>query len=163
MSAQSYDATVGLRMGTDWGISGQLRVAKKVTIEGILQSSLFREEVLLTAIAEKHNPVLTRRFNVYYGAGLHKGWINSDNLEIPVGDPAGITMIVGIEMTLFKMNISYDFKPAINLVGGQRKFYTQSGITFRYVVAKKNQLFKKKKKRKKRNNKGKKKFLFFNA
>ncbi len=149
--SQSYDLTAGMRMGTDWGLSTQIRVAKKVTIEGILQSSLQREEILLTALVEQHNPLITRRLNVYYGIGLHKGWINSDP-EINLENPAGVTMIAGLEFTIAKLNLSYDIKPAVNIAGGERRFYTQSGISMRYVIAKKNSIFKvdKKKQRERR-------------
>jgi len=152
--AQSYDLTAGMRLGTDWGLSGQFRVAKKLTVEGILQSSLQREEILLTALVEQHNPLLTRRFNIYYGAGIHKGWINKDP-EVELKDPVGVTMIAGIEITLAKLNISYDIKPAVNISGGEHRFYTQSGISLRYVIAKKNSLFKvdKKKQRERRKRK----------
>ncbi len=152
--SQSYDLTAGMRMGTDWSLTGQFRIAKKLTIEGILQSSLQREEILFTALLEQHNPLLTRRLNVYYGAGVHKGWINNDP-EVELSDPAGVTMIAGIELTMAKLNISYDIKPAVNITGGEHRFYTQSGISLRYVIAKKNSLFKvdKKKQRKKRKKK----------
>jgi hypothetical protein len=154
VNAQSYDLTAGMRMGTDWGLSTQFRVAKKVTIEGILQSSLQREEVLLTALVEQHNPLLTRRMNFYYGIGFHKGWINSDP-ELSLKDPAGVTMIAGLEFTIAKLNLSYDIKPAVNITGGEHRFYTQSGISMRYVIAKKNSIFKvnKKKQRERRKRK----------
>ncbi len=152
--SQSYDFTAGMRMGTDWGLTGQFRIAKKLTIEGILQSSLQREEILFTALLEQHNPVLTRRLNFYYGAGFHKGWINSDP-ELEYTNPAGVTMIAGLELTLARLNISYDIKPAVNITGGEHRFYSQSGISMRYVIAKKNSIFKvdKKKQREKRKRK----------
>ena len=152
--AQSYDLSAGMRLGTDWGASARLRVAKKTTVETILQSSFKRNETMLTVMALKHNPVLTRRFNVFVGGGLHKGW-QTDQTETETYDnPFGISLVGGIEFTLARVNLSYDIKPAINLSGGAQNVYLQSGISIRYVMVKKNDLWgspakKRKKKRQK--------------
>ncbi|HMN90901.1 MAG TPA: hypothetical protein PKD70_01230 [Saprospiraceae bacterium] len=136
-SAQSYNTALGMRLGTDWGVTLQQRIANRTTLEVLLQSSLQREEVLLTVMGEQHLPVISRRFNIYYGGGLHKGWINeTDRNDEPYANPFGVTFIGGIEMSLARLNISYDFKPAINITGGQHNFYTQTGISLRYIIDK---------------------------
>lgn len=145
--SQSYDMTGGIRLGTDWGITSQVRLAKKTTAELILQSSLQREEVILTALAEQHSPLISRRFNFYAGGGLHKGWNSATDEVTPIKDPFGVTLIAGAEFTLLRLNISWDFKPAINLVGGEKKVYTQTGVSLRYVIFKKNHFEKARKKR----------------
>ncbi len=139
--SQSYFSAAGIRLGTDWGLTVQQRIARKTTIEGILQSSLFREEGMLTVMVEQHSPLISRRFNVYGGGGLHTGWRTvkpaggAEDTD-PKG-PFGITLIGGAEMTIGRLNLSYDFKPAINITGGEQTFYTQSGISARYVIVKK--------------------------
>jgi hypothetical protein len=139
IGAQSYNTAAGLRLGTDWGLTIQQRVAKKTTIEALLQSSLQREEVLATLMGEQHFPILTRRLNIYYGGGLHKGWINeSDDQNVAYKDPFGLTFIGGLEFSLGRINVSYDFKPAINLSGGEQKFYTQTGVSVRYILIKRD-------------------------
>ena len=145
--SQSYDLTGGIRLGTDWGITSQVRLAKKTTAELIVQSSLQREEVTITALAEQHSPLISRRFNFYAGGGLHKGWNSATNEITPIKDPFGLTLIAGAEFTLLRLNISWDFKPAINLVGGEKKIYTQTGVSLRYVIFKKNHFEKARKKR----------------
>ncbi|MBK7873400.1 MAG: hypothetical protein IPJ74_23415 [Saprospiraceae bacterium] len=131
LSAQSYDTALGMRLGTDWGMTIKQRVAKKTTIEALLQSSLQREEVLVTLMGEQHFPVLSRRLNIYYGGGLHKGWINESDADlVPYKDPFGVTFIGGIEMSLGRLNISYDFKPAINISGGQEIFIPKPAFPF---------------------------------
>ena len=132
------------------GVTGKYRFAKKATVEAILQSaaSKSRDEVIITVLAEKHNPLISKRFNFYTGAGLHKGWNNTINEATTYKDPFGITAIAGIEFNLGRTNISWDFKPAFNLVGGERKMYTQSGISLRYVFEKRP-IFNRKKKKKK--------------
>jgi len=157
-SAQTYFTAGGLRLGTDWGLTIQQRVAKKTTVETILQSSLFREEVMITILGEQHGPLLSRRFNVYGGAGLHKGWstarrVNGEDQPEYKG-PFGITLIGGAEMTIGRLNLSYDFKPAINISGGEQTFYAQSGISARYVIVKKPAWEKNKKGKKKKKKSG---------
>lgn len=133
--AQSYVMAGGLRMGTDWGLTYQQRVLETVTIEAILQSSFQREEVMVTALFEKHYPVAVKGLNLYLGAGPHKGWNsqprNENNEEIK--DPLGLSLVGGAELTLGRIAVSYDIKPAINVRGGDRAVYMQSGLSARYV------------------------------
>lgn len=154
--SQLYTTAVGLRMGTDWGFTLQQRVLDKTTVEGIVQSSLQREEILVTGMVQQHYPIVAKFMNVYVGGGLHKGWNTSDKVntepDAPVrtDNPFGVSAVIGAEVTLGRLNFSYDFKPAINVKGGEKNFYTQSGVSIRYVIVK-NKVFKTlKKKRKKR-------------
>jgi hypothetical protein len=157
--SQQYMTAGGLRLGTDWGLTVQQRIAKNATIEGILQSSLQREEFMLTALYERHYPLVFRGINLYVGGGLHKGWIDEPlNLEFPdaeqAKDPFGITLVGGAELTLGRFNFSYDFKPAINLSGGEKTFYSQTGVSIRYVFLK-NKVYKDLQKEKRRKNRKK--------
>ncbi len=138
VSAQSYNTAFGMRLGTDWGLTVKQRVSKLTTLEAIVQSSLQREEAMVTLLAEQHFPMITRRLNVYAGAGLHKGWIDGgdDETGAEYDDPFGLSLIGGAEMSLGRFNISYDFKPAINLTGGEKTFYTQTAVSLRYVIVK---------------------------
>lgn len=150
--AQSYNTALGLRLGTEWGATIQQRIAKKITVEGILQSSIQRNEATLTALLEQHNPIITKRFNVYYGAGIHKGWVTGADRTYE--NPFGITGIIGGEFTIARFNISYDFKPSFNLSGGEKKLYSHTGVSVRYVIIKKQNDFFNKNKKKKKKNKG---------
>ncbi|MFQ5447948.1 MAG: hypothetical protein ACE5FF_13550, partial [Saprospiraceae bacterium] len=100
--SQAYMTAGGLRLGTDWGLTVQQRLAKSLTGEFIVQSSLQREEVMLTALVEKHYPLVFRGLNLYAGAGLHKGWLsNTASPEFPAahfGDPFGLTLTGGAEL-----------------------------------------------------------------
>ena len=157
--SQSYVTAAGLRLGTDWGLSLQQRVAEKTTIEAIFQSSLQREEVLITALAERHYPLLYKGLNLYFGAGPHKGWINEPAGEGSTSeykDPFGITLIGGAELSLGRINLSYDFKPAMNIRGGEESVYIQSGLSVRYVLISNRDLkkYQKKQRRKERKESG---------
>lgn len=145
LSAQSYDAAFGLRLGTEIGATGKLRlplIDENFTLEALVQSSLVREEGMFTLMGAQHFPLITRRVNVYAGGGLHAGWINN-NPDTPENfeNPLGITGIIGGELNLGRLNISYDFKPAINLRGGEQTFYTQTGVSLRYVIAKRHDIW----------------------
>lgn len=157
--SQSYLTSAGLRFGTDWGLTVQQRIAENFTVEGILQSSLQRNEVLLTGMIERHYPVVHKGLNFYVGGGVHKGWINeAPTPDHPDGfdDPLGLTFVGGAELTLGRLNISYDFKPAFNLHGGERTFYTQSGLSVRYVLISNRDIkkYQKKQRKKKRQKEG---------
>jgi hypothetical protein len=158
--SQLYTTALGLRMGTDWGFTVQQRVLDKVTIEGIVQSSLQREEMLITGLVQRHYPLITKGLNIYMGAGMHKGWNTStppvNQVDVPekTENPFGVSLVAGAEITLGRFNLSYDFKPAFNLQGGEKSFYTQSGVSLRYVVVK-NKVFKKWKKNRKKKKKAK--------
>lgn len=151
LKAQSYDLSAGLRLGTDWGASVQLRmpyVQKNFVVEGILQSSFAREEGLFTLLGKQHRPILTRRLNLFYGAGPHFGWsdeVNDNNQAIK--SPFGLTGVIGLEMTIGKINLAYDYKPAFNISGGSKTVYSQSGISVRYVISKRGDIFDRKKER----------------
>lgn len=136
LAGQSYNTAGGIRLGTDWGLTLQQRVGKHATVEGIIQKGFWREEATVTLLGEYHFPLIFRRFNFYTGGGLHKGWTTSS--EQLYDDPFGITLIGGVEATVGRLNISWDFKPAINLEGGERKVYAQSGVSLRYVFWKRD-------------------------
>lgn len=163
--SQSYMTAGGLRLGTDWGLTVNQRVLPRMTVEGIVQSSLQREEVIVTGLVKKHYPLAFRGLNFYIGGGVHKGWstANSGNdlVLLENKDPFGITGVAGLELSLFKhLNLSYDFKPAINVVGGENKIYPQTGLSIRYVFLDDKKYQKKLKKRKKDARKEKRKDWF---
>jgi len=91
---------------------------------------------------------------------VHKGWNTTENnpseIDTPTitANPFGVTLVGGAEATIGRFNISYDFKPAINISGGEKSFYTQSGVSLRYVLVK-NKVWRKMKKNKKKKQKAK--------
>lgn len=150
LHSQAYMTAGGLRLGTDWGLTLQQRLAKRLTGEVILQSSFVRDEAMLSLLLERHVPLLVRHFNVYGGVGLHYGW--GFDQPATYRNPAGVSFVGGVELTLGKINLSYDLKPAINAVGGDRFLYAQTALSVRYVllddkVYRERQRVKKKRKR----------------
>ncbi|MBB4077779.1 hypothetical protein GGR28_000380 [Lewinella aquimaris] len=152
LGSQSYDAALGIRVGTEWGATAQLRlpqIHKNFVLETILLSSIGKDEGTLTVLGKQHQPLLSRRLNLFYGAGVHAGWNNEIDTETgqTFNGPKGLTGIVGLEATVGKVNLSYDFKPALNVSGGESVLYTQTAVSIRYVIAKRNGVWNKDKER----------------
>jgi hypothetical protein len=142
-SAQSYDIGLGMRLGTEWGVTGQLRlpfVHKNFVLEGIALSAFQTEEGSITLLGKQHQPILSRRLNLFYGGGVHAGWSNEIDGETgqTFNGPVGVTGIVGLEITLNRINLSYDYKPAVNLSGGASVVDLQTAVSVRYVLANRN-------------------------
>lgn len=133
---QGYDTAFGLRLGTEWGATFKHRLAKRTTGEFLIQYNNPRKETTLTLLGEQHFPILVRNFNIYGGGGIHKGFVDADGGEAPYKDPLGLTLIGGAELSLARINISWDIKPSINVVGGERTIYTHTGVSVRYIIDK---------------------------
>ena len=154
---QSYRTAAGIRLGTGAGpaITVQQKIAKYSTIEGIFQPN-FRDNVSsLDLIYERHYKILIKRVNIYMGAGLHKDWRPTDHeLELKQKADLGFVGIIGGEVTFKKLNVSWDYKPSINMIGGDTHLAHQSAISLRVILVKQkkkeiNWKFWKKKKSKK--------------
>lgn len=161
VNAQRYGTALGLRLGNSdinrtVGLSLQQRVMERVTIEGILQTD-FSRNTTLSVLAQKHHPIISKRFNYYYGGGLSFG-----NEESFVKNPAtkeiihtygnattGVDLIAGVEMTLANAVISLDYKPNINLVGREEFYRGQVGLSVRTVLVKSKEQKKKQRQRQK--------------
>lgn len=128
VGAQGYITAAGVRVGTQFGLTLQQRIADKMTIEGIVHSN-FRNQTNLTVLIERHHSIIFKKLNYYAGAGIHKGWISDETKK----DPLGVTGLLGLEMTISRVNISVDIKPTLNIVGGMKFFDLQPAVSMRYV------------------------------
>ncbi len=158
IQAQTYNTAVGLRMGSGIGLSVQQRIANKTTIEGIVNNRFKQDLVTVTLLGEQHFPILFKRFNVYTGMGVHKGWYTGQaNDGIAYDDPFGVSFIAGGEISIGRFNVSYDYKPAFNITGGEKAFAGESSLSVRYIINKRPTKFQKWKNKRKKNKKKKKK------
>ncbi len=133
VNAQRYRTAAGVRLGSSFGISVQQKILKQSTIEGIFQAPLrANDDTKFTILYEEHKKLIGKRLNFYYGAGFHKGWAASSDDP----DPAGVSLIAGVEMSLDRLNLSMDYKPAFNAISGVRFFESQSALTLRYIIVK---------------------------
>ena len=146
--AQSYGTSLGLRFGNQQdfrtvGLSAKHRIEKGWTLEGIVQSD-FNYNTTFHALIERHERLISKRFNYYYGTGISLGQ-EAGTLKDPStkeiistygNKTLGLDLIFGIELTLLKANISIDYKPNINLIGRNPWYAGQVGISARSVLVK---------------------------
>jgi len=165
VKAQRYGTTLGIRMGNNqisrtFGITAQQRIAEHASLEAILQSD-FNLNSTFSILAKKHHPIISKRFNYYYGAGLSLGKEesfvkNESNQTISRtygNSTTGVDLIGGIEMTLLNTVISLDYKPNINLAGRSEFYRGQVGVSARLVLVKSKEQKKKQRQRQKARNK----------
>lgn len=134
LTAQGYNTAFGVRLGNEFGMTVQQRIAKRATIEGLLQYDRRQEESSASVLFQQHMPLLLRSINVYTGIGPNYRW--SDSPEATLDANWGLGLVAGFEMSIGRMNLSWDYKPVIHLAGGNSSFQGQSAISVRYIVAK---------------------------
>ncbi|OOG73728.1 hypothetical protein [Algoriphagus sp. A40] len=165
--AQRYGTALGLRFGNSEfnrtvGLTLQQRLVERVTLEGILQSD-FSRNTTFSLLAKSHSPIISKRFNYYYGAGVAFG-----NEESFVKNPGtkeiihtygnstfGVDMIAGVELTVANAVISLDYKPNINISGREEFYRGQVGISARTVLVKSKEQKQRQKQRQKAKNSNK--------
>ncbi|SFT52962.1 hypothetical protein SAMN04489724_1170 [Algoriphagus locisalis] len=166
--AQRYGTAVGLRFGNNnqyrtVGLTAQQRITKRLSIEGIIQSD-FKLNTTLSVLMEKHHPIISKRFNYYYGAGPSIGVEESfvkdpESMQVlhTYGNgTVGLDLLGGLELTVLNTVISVDYKPNINLVGREEFYRGQMGISARMVLVKSKEQKKKQRQRQRAKNKSQK-------
>lgn len=144
-TAQKYNSAMGVRMGTEIGATLTPRIAKKVTIEGIMQYSKRYHSSRASLLLRQHQGVLGKRFNIYLGAGPGWAWYHKTDPDLVDEQSLNAVAVFGVECTLGRLNISWDYKPVYS-VSGPRIFYSETALSLRYVILKRKwQPFKKKK------------------
>ena len=125
---QSYFTSAGVRVGNGFGVTVKQRMLKKVTVEGIINSN--GDFTNLIGLVEFHQPVLTRYFNLYGGAGIHSSFPNSSNES----GGFGLDFIVGLECNISKLNLSLDYLPQINFAGAGNFIQGGTALSIRYII-----------------------------
>jgi hypothetical protein len=135
--SQSYTTAAGLRLGSEIGITLQQKIINNYTLEAMVQQGFFNRQTTITALVEQHHKLFDKGLNFYVGAGPHLGFYKTGNIFKSTSETntaVGATIIVGIELKLSRVLLSFDYKPVINLAGGQRFFESQTGLSVRYVL-----------------------------
>lgn len=157
--AQRYGTAAGLRLGSNdfsrtIGLTAQQRILSNITVEGIVQSD-FSRNTTLHLLLEKHRPIISKRFNYYYGLGYSLGWEES-NIKNPItkeitttygNNTNGIDLIGGIEMTILNTTVSLDYKPNFNMSGREEFYRGQVGVSVRTVLVKSKEQDKRRRKK----------------
>jgi hypothetical protein len=120
---QDYQKAIGLRGGLSNGITAKMFLGEKSAVEGILSTRWSGFNI--TALYEIHraNAFDVERLNWYYGVGGHIGFWNGTYTTWGTSGTSytviGVDGILGIEYNFLEIpiNISLDWKPALNLIG----------------------------------------------
>lgn len=137
---QTYFTTGGLRLGTDYGLTLKQFVFKKTTVEMILSTEDNAKTNLgLTFLVDKHQPLLTRNFNLFYGAGLSWNWFYENQEASIQHRKLGVPVQVGLEFTIGKINLSWDYTPILYISTKSNAFDTLKGLSVRYVFINKKE------------------------
>lgn len=135
---QSYKTALGMRINGGLGITAKHMLNDKAAIEGILYTRW--GGLNLTGIYAVHYPVFKEPgFRFYIGGGSHLGFFDGnknpwwdDNDQHAVW---GLDGQIGLEYTFdeIPLNLSLDWKPAINILGSDDFWYGDAGISVRYT------------------------------
>ena len=138
-----YTTSVGVRLSPFYGLSIKHFFRKTDAIEGILHSSW--GAVKVTALYEKHLPAFDEPgLRFFFGGGAHFGFGGSRYYSRWHSDYVGgsrsllgVDGILGLEYTVqdreFPVNISLDWKPAIDFSHDAMFRGAEVGLTARYI------------------------------
>ncbi len=132
--AQGYNTAGGLRVGAGAGLSLVQRVGPKQSVEFIGQNRFGTDAFTLTVVGRRHVALGLKRINIFVGGGIHKGWGYED--EGKRGNPFGITVQGGAEVTFGRTNVSFDILPQVHLSGRVVPASFGSAVSLRYVISK---------------------------
>jgi len=138
---QSYKTAAGIRIDNGINFTVQQHILNGWTAEGILHTPLNSSEVGFTLLAEKHQKILFRNFNLYAGAGGHYYWQSEANRTETADvkhNVMGLSFIGGAEVSLGRFNLAFDWKPELHLAGDQIHPFEWTGgsLSLRYIIAK---------------------------
>ncbi|HUR31324.1 MAG TPA: hypothetical protein VMZ69_07815 [Saprospiraceae bacterium] len=150
--SQSYNTALGLRWGDGIGITARQRVLKKASLEGIFYQHNKTDKTIGGIMLDHHMPVITKRLNLYAGGGLGK--IFQQKEESPKTSYDAVMINAGLEFTIARLNLSWDFVPVIPINSEEEGLTTLTAFSLRYVLVKKtkNGLFQNDKKKNKKKN-----------
>lgn len=155
--SQSYRTAAGLRIGNNMTLSISQRIVAGSTLDFYHQSSLLSPASITALAYKKHVPLITKRLNLFGGIGPYcRTGKNGMSNEVVLYrfSSCGMLLTGGIDFTIGRLNLGYDFMPVVRLVGSDPigRVSASSAITLRYVLIKQPKPFKSwlKKKKKRR-------------
>lgn len=128
-SAQPYQTSVGLRMGLESGLALKHFINDGTAIEGLFSTRW--NNISVTGLYEVHNEAFEiEGLQWYYGGGVHAGFGNRYINSFA----AGLDGIIGLEYTFrdFPFDISFDWKPSLDIVGDFSPWFGGTALTVRY-------------------------------
>ena len=139
LSAQDYSNGIGLRGGIYNGVTFKHFLGEKSAVEGIVTTRW--QGIAVTGLYELHRYTAfdVDRLNWYYGFGGHIGFWNGTYTSWGVSNTSymviGIDGILGIEYNFEELpiNVSLDWKPAVNLIGYSSLWVDGAAFSVRYI------------------------------
>ena len=150
LNGQTYNTALGLRWGDGIGITARQRVLKKTSFEGIFYQHHKSEKTIGGIMLDHHMPVLSKRLNLYAGGGIGRVFMErEENVKTSYN---AVMVNAGLEFTIARLNLSWDFMPVIPVSADEQDLTTLTAFSLRYVLIKKskNGLFENDKKKNKR-------------
>ncbi len=139
-AAQQYDKAIGIRGGLFNGVTYKQAISSNTYLEGI--ASFRWNGFMVTGLYEITKPIDSNApgLDWYYGFGAHVGFYD-DNENGPWdegdfdGPMIGADGILGMEYTFGEVpvNLSLDWKPAINLFGYDGFWSDNVALSIRYT------------------------------
>ncbi len=139
-AAQQYDKAIGIRGGLFNGVTYKQALSSSTYLEGI--ASFRWNGFMVTGLYEITKPIDSNApgLDWYYGFGAHVGFYDAaDNGPWDEGDfdgpMIGADGIIGMEYTFSEVpvNLSLDWKPAINLFGYDGFWSDNVALSIRYT------------------------------
>jgi hypothetical protein len=135
--AQSYESAVGVRAGYYFTGTYKKFLNESNAFEAYLGlSSYYGVGVVVGALYQIHKPLdalEVDNLQWYYGGGAYAGtgsyWANANFY-------AGVNLNIGLDYRFdeFPINVSADWAPGLNLVGGFRPSWAVGGLAVRYIL-----------------------------
>ena len=136
LSAQKYNTLTGMRMADDFSIVFVQRLFDKYTLEARLGTGISAPEQRYVLLMNRHYPLISKRFNVFLGAGgfYNMPGANNENNR----HQTGLALDAGAELTIGRLSLAIDYQPNIALSGKMSGalIQTNSGLSLRYVLVK---------------------------
>lgn len=135
LSAQSYFTAGGVRLGSENGLTIKQRILKKTTLEFSALSGFKTDQVDLGLDITRHYSVISKHFNLYFGGGLHNHVFSYSAAEENPREAwhTGLALVGGIEVSVGRINIAWDYKPTFYTGDVPRHFVPSSGLSLRYI------------------------------
>lgn len=140
VTAQQYDKAIGVRGGLFNGVTYKQAISSSTYFEGL--ASFRWNGFMVTGLYEITKPIDSNApgLDWYYGFGAHVGfWDDTDSGPWDEGDfdgpMIGADGIIGMEYTFEEVpvNLSLDWKPAINLFGYDGFWSDNVALSIRYT------------------------------
>jgi len=141
--AQKYNIAAGLRWGGNLGLSVSERIAKRVTLEQNITSENTDYYYALSALVRYHQPLITNRFNWFYGGGIGLVGIKETD-KYQESTATSFVLQTGLEYTLSRATFYVALEPYTFLANSHLRFKIDKMFSIKYIIFKRKSKWKKK-------------------